>query len=161
MRPLLLPFLYFAVPGAVAAMPQVQLPPGQLYPHPKFCPGRTCGKVQDAERKRGCRKGCKRLARRPPESADNRYGLSFLAISIHSLATFSVVERVFVVAGPMAAQGSGPCGVGLREIDDMINILVERREEMEAESFLAQVTEDKTIIHSATIYSRDLRKGFT
>jgi len=48
--------------------------------------------------------------------------------------------RRALVSGPMAAPGSGPCGVGLNEIDDMIRILVERREEMEAESFLTQHT---------------------
>ena len=49
--------------------------------------------------------------------------------------------RRALVSGPMAAPGSGPCGVGLNEIDDMIRILVERREEMEAESFLTQVNQ--------------------
>ena len=53
------------------------------------------------------------------------------------------LQRALAARGPLmagaAAARHSAAGVGLREIDDMINILVGKREEMEAESFLAQV----------------------
>ena len=68
--------------------------------------------------------------------------------------------RRALVSGPMAAPGSGPCGVGLNEIDDMIRILVERREEMEAESFLTQVNQGVLLLNlKEKGYSRNKLKA--